>query len=145
MFFLYCKILRSCGTINAESCRKEGDALKKVMLLASENMCGILQTALDDKYRTLPCSNLAAGREFLQTKPDILILELSLPGADGLTFLNDFANLLPDAILILTVFINDELLYDLEQAGVSAILRIPFSLAHLEDQLTDLIKKNPSR
>lgn len=119
--------------------------MKQVMLLASENMCDILQTALDGKYRTLPCSDPATGRDLLQTNPDALILELSLPGADGMTFLNSFSDCMPDTVLVLTPFISDELLNDLEQAGVSAVLRIPFRLTYLEEKLIDCVKKNPSR
>ena len=116
-----------------------------VMLLASENMCGILRSMLDDKYRTLPCSNPAAGRVLLQTKPDALILELSLPGADGLTFLHEAADIMPGVIIALTPFVSDDLLSDLEQAGATAVLRIPFNMAYLEEQLTGGIKKSPSR
>lgn len=119
--------------------------VKKVMLLASENMCDILQTALDGKYRTLPCSDPAVGRGLFQAEPDALVLELPLLGADGMTFLNSFSDCMPDTILVLTPFISDELLNDLEQAGVSAVLRIPFRLAYLEKQLRYFIKKDPSR
>lgn len=119
--------------------------MKKVMLLASENMCGILQTALDGKYRTLPCSDPADCRALLQEAPDALILELSLPGADGMTFLNKFSDCLPGIVLVLTPFISDKLLSDLDQAGASVILRIPFRLTYLEEQLEELIKKSPSQ
>ena len=119
--------------------------MKKVMLLASENMCGILQTALDGKYRTLPCSDPADCRALLQEAPDALILELSLPGADGVTFLNDYSNCLPAIILVLTPFISDKLLSHLDQAGVSAVLRIPFRLSYLEAQLAEHLKKSPSQ
>lgn len=111
--------------------------MKKVILLASENMCDILQTALDGKYITLPCSDPAAGGALLQTAPDALILELSLPGADGLTFLNNFADYLPDVVLILTPFISDAIIHDLESDGISAILRIPFRLPYLEKLLSE--------
>ena len=126
-----------CDTIMEELCRKEGDAVKKVMLLASENMCGILQSALDGNYRTLPCSDPADGRTLLQSEPDALILELSLPGADGLAFLNEIAGVGLQTILVLTPFISDHLLHQLENSGVCAALRIPFRLSCLEQLLSE--------
>ena len=115
------------------------------MLLVPENLCDVLQAALENKYRTLPCPDPAAGKTVLDQAPDALILDLSLPGTDGLTFLRERKDSLPSVIIALTAFISETLLSDLEQIGVSAVLRIPFRFAHLEEQLTRLIKKSPSR
>lgn len=115
-------------------------------MLATKNMCDILHAALGNKYRTLPCSDPAAGRELLLTNPDVLILELSLPGANGLTFLKDSGDSLPDRVIALTPFISDSLLQELERSGVFTVICYPFRISYLEGHLSaQTEKKNPSR
>ena len=114
----------------AEGCRKEGDTVKKVILLASENMCDILQTALDGKYITLPCSDSSAAKEILLTEPDTLILSLFLPGMDSLTLLREKAAILPPKVIALTVYFDDAILLELEALGVSQVIRIPCNLRY---------------
>ena len=113
--------------------------MKKVMLLVSENMCDVLQTALKDKYRTLPCSDPTAGREVLDQAPDALILDLFLPGANSLIFLRENASALPPVIVVLTNFFSNFLLQELAMRGVSAVIRIPFPPDYLERQPTALL------
>lgn len=113
--------------------------MKKVMLLAPENMCDVLQTALKDKYELLPCSDPAAAREVLDQAPDALIMALLLPGTDGLTFLRKNSGALPPVIVVLTCFLCDWLLQELSMCGVSAVIRVPFPLDCLERQLTALL------
>lgn len=109
------------------------------MLLASENMCDVLQVALDNKYSTLPCSDPASVREALDQVPDALIMVLFLPGTDGLTFLRKNSGALPPVIVVLTCFLCDWLLQELARLGVSAVIRIPFPPDYLERQLTALL------
>lgn len=113
--------------------------MKKVMLLAPKNMCDILQAALDDKYITLPCSDPAAAREMLMMNPDALIISLSLPGVDGMTFLQQNVGLLPDTILTLTLYINSVLLHELEAFVVTNVLLIPFRLPYLDHLLSEYL------
>lgn len=102
--------------------------MKKVMLLAPENLCDILRDALENKYITLPCYDPSAAKEILQSKPDALILSLALPGTDGLTFLRENAAILPPRIIVLTVYFDDDVLFELEDLGVSQVIRIPCNL-----------------
>ena len=113
--------------------------MKKVMLLVSENMCDVLQTALKDKYELLPCSDPAAAREVLDQAPDALILYLFLPGANSLIFLRENASVLPPVVIALTNFFSNFLLQELAMRGVSAVIRIPFPPDYLERQLTALL------
>lgn len=120
--------------------------MQKVMLLASKDLCDTLQSALENTYITLPCYDSDAGKERLPQKPDILILNLFLPGKDGLAFLEDNADLLPSKIIALTPFVNSVVLDRLSRLGVSSVLRLPVALDRLCRQLDDLCaKKCPSR
>ena len=104
--------------------------MKKVMLLAPENLCDILRDALENKYITLPCSDPGAAKEILLEEPDTLILSLTLPGTTGLTFLRENAAMLPPRIIALTVYFDDEILFELEHLGVSQVARIPCKLKY---------------
>lgn len=127
-------------SLNAEERRKEGDAVKKVILLASKDMCGILQSALGNTYITLPCSDPAAASELLQSRPDVLVLELSLPGANGMTFLKAQAENLPPVIVALTPFISHAILENLTTVGVSSVFLIPCRLPSLAEALAEQLR-----
>ena len=104
--------------------------MKKVMLLAPENLCDILRDALENKYTTLPCSDSSTAKELLLTEPDILILSLALTGMNGLAFLRENVSLLPPRIIALTIYFDDAILYELESLGVSQVIRIPCNLRY---------------
>ena len=104
--------------------------MKKVMLLAPESLCDILRDALEDNYITLPCSDPSAARDVLTAKPDTLILSLFLPGTDGLTFLREYAAILPPKIIALTLYYDDKLLMELADLGVSQVARLPCILQY---------------
>ena len=104
--------------------------MKKVMLLAPERLCDILRDALEDNYITLPCSDPSAARDVLAAEPDTLILSLFLPGTDGLTFLREYAAILPPRIIALTLYYDDDLLTELAALGVSHVARLPCILKY---------------
>lgn len=114
--------------------------MKKVMLLASKEMCDTLQSALGNTYITLPCSDPAAGSELLKSRPDVLILALSLPGANGMTFLKAQADNLPPVILAMTPFVSHAILKDLAVLGVSSVFLIPCRMACLPKALEEHIR-----
>ena len=104
--------------------------MKKVMLLAPENLCDTLRDALENKYITLPCSDPSAAKELLLEEPDTLILSLALPGTTGLTFLRENAAVLPPRIIALTVYFDNDILLELDNLGVSQVIRIPCKLKY---------------
>ena len=104
--------------------------MKKVMLLAPERLCDILRDVLDDNYTTLPCSDPSAARDVLAAEPDTLVLSLFLPGTDGLTFLREYAAILPPRIIALTLYYDDDLLAELAALGVSQVARMPCILQY---------------
>lgn len=110
--------------------------MKQVMLLASEDMSEILRDALDDKYTILPCSDPDIGGALLGSWPDVLILDLFLPGTDGLAFLRTYAKDLPPVVMVLTRFISEALLQELTALGVSSVIRVPCTPCWLRDLLS---------
>lgn len=111
--------------------------MKKVMLLASEEVCDILRYSLDKKYITLPCSSPAACMELLSLDPVTLILDLSLSGYDSLAFLKECAGFLPRTIAI-TNFLSDDLSALLSELGVTFMIRKPFRPEYLQHILSSL-------
>ena len=109
--------------------------MKRIMLLAPENICDTLQDALSGKHIILPCSDPDTAKETLLSKPDILILSLSLSGMNSLDFLKEHAAIQPPVVIALTTFFDNEILDKLADFGVSSVIRIPFSLSYLENQL----------
>ena len=105
-------------------------------MLASEDICEILRDELDDKYIILPCSDPDIGVTLLGSAPDVLILDLFLPGTDGLAFLRTYAKDLPSVVMVLTRFISEALLQELTALGVSSVIRVPCTPSCLREQLS---------
>lgn len=116
--------------------------MKKIMLLVSDNMYTTLRSTLNTHYHILPCSDPA---DILLLQPDVVILDLFLLGRNGFTFLKNNVQYLP-SILVLTPYTSDTLLRELSDLGVGSVIRIPFNIRFLENQLQNLLtKKYPSR
>ena len=75
----------------------------------------------------------------------MLILSLPLAGMDGLEFLEEYASVLPERILVLTTFLNDSMLEAFSRLNVDTVMRMPISPGSLQKKLNDLCtKKRPS-
>ena len=109
--------------------------MKKVMLLAPEEICDRLRDVLENKYILLPCSDACIAKEILIAKPNILILSLNLPKNSGLTFLKENRNSLPPKVIVLTAFCSIDILSELADLGVSSVIRTPCKLSSLEREL----------
>ena len=84
-------------------------------LQARENLCGV---------RAFECCEdalavLATG----ERKPEVILLDVGLPGMDGLQGIREFKAVLPDAaILVLTVFEDDDKIFRAICSGASGYL-----------------------
>lgn len=69
-----------------------------------------------------------AVKYFSELKPDVVFLDLILPGRSGVEILEDLRAVDPAArVVIVTAVEQDEIDRRLSKTGVSAILRKPFS------------------
>ena len=69
----------------------------------------------------------AAGL-FSQTNPDVVFLDLILPGKSGIEVLGELRGINPEAcVVVITAVDQEELDLRLSDKGVNAILRKPFS------------------
>lgn len=80
-----------------------------------------------------------ALRFFKETKPDVVFLDLILPGRSGVEILEDLRAADPAVrVVILTAVEQNEIDRRLTDKGVSAILRKPFSYDDFKKLMKDL-------
>ena len=113
--------------------------MKKILLiLESDAICEALSNALIN-YEVCSCKAEEASEILAQFRPDALILDLFLPGADGFTLLEDHSTLLPPAILLLSVLDSDYIQKRAAQLGVDFIIRKPCSVDYIVRHLVDIL------
>ncbi len=80
-----------------------------------------------------------AVKYFREFKPDVVFLDLILPGRSGVEILEDLRAVDPAArVVVITAVEQDEIDRRLADKGVSAILRKPFSFEDFKTLMRDL-------
>lgn len=81
----------------------------------------------------------AAVKFFSELKPDVVFLDLILPGKSGVEILEDLRAVDPAArVVVVTAVEQDEIDRRLTDKGVAAILRKPFSFEDFKALMKDL-------
>jgi DNA-binding NarL/FixJ family response regulator len=96
----------------------------------------LMRFALEDDARVQVIGEaedaITCVRELPEAKPDVLILDLRMPGVTGLEAVPDIRAASPDTrIVIYSQYIDDKTAKELEQAGVEAWLRKDEDLSEL--------------
>lgn len=117
--------------------------MKVLIAMATESLADLLAASLS-QYDIHICRN---GPDALtQTEalhPDILLLELALPGMDGITVLKK-STFKPPIILALTNLVTSAVLQAAADAGVQDMILLPCTVRHIIEHLNVLIEKAPS-
>ena len=117
--------------------------LKLLIAVKSGNMADDLLAALS-KYEIHICATGADALAMLETlRPEILLLDLSLPVIDGLTLLRSI-HYRPKYILALTNVATPVVLQAAADAGVQDMIFLPCTVRHIIKHLNALIGKAPS-
>jgi len=117
--------------------------VKKVLIVDDEDDVRLfLQDFLEE--RRLDVSSAASGEEALEiaekNPPDIVLLDLMMPGMNGLECLEKLLKKNPSAKVIMLTALNDDVSVEKsKQLGARHYILKPFSLAYLETELVKLI------
>ena len=83
--------------------------------------------------------SVEAVRCFTELKPDVVFLDLILPGKSGVEILGELRRINPKAkIVIITAVEQEEIDRQLSDKGADAIMRKPFSFEDFKDLLKSL-------
>lgn len=112
-----------------------------LLVLESEDFRLALKEALRPKYHVIHCGDPRRGMALLEQRPDILVLDLSLPGMDGLTFLENTMELHPPVILAITAQITPYVVQAVSDLGGGFVLTKPCSVRAVMNRLEDMLRK----
>ena len=114
--------------------------MKTVLLvIESEPLAGQVAANLQRDHKVFHCHDANTAGQMMSRQPDAMVLQLELPGRDGLTFLEQLP-WKPPVILILAMHCSpytSQRLYDL---GVGHFVRTPCTLAAVTDRLRDMLR-----
>lgn len=114
--------------------------MKKVLLVLDsdilrEQICKDLQK----DHHILSCGDADAAIPLLEQKPDAMILELDLPGIDGLTFLEQIP-FHPPVILVIGKFFSPYTSQRLLELEVGYTMRTPIRVIAVTNRLRDMLQ-----
>ena len=109
----------------------------------SEALRETLREILQDSYQLWFCRDGRTALEMLHRyRPDVLVLDLMLPGFDGLSLLQTAADAgLHPAVLATTRMQNDYILDTAYRLGVSYIMLRPCKISAMVDRIQDLASR----
>lgn len=113
---------------------------KILIILESEDFRLALKESLQHSYDVILCNDVNDGSALLLQHPDALVLELLLPGMDGLTFIKCNYALRPPVILMLATFISEEVLQAMADYGVHHAFRKPCTVSAVVHKLDELME-----
>lgn len=120
--------------------------MRKLLIAdAGEEFCMALAERLSDSYIIRMCQEGNQALELLETfRPEVMVLDLTLPGTDGITLLERAAALgIRPTVLATTRFCNDYVQRSLEVLGVGYLMVKPCDLKAVEARLADLTRELP--
>lgn len=118
----------------------------KIMLTdVNEDARSMLQDALEKTGRFTVVGSTGDGNEVLQmvadAKPDVLVLDLILPGLDGLGILRRMDSEKRPKILAVSNFVTQEVVAEAGNLGASMFLSKPYNESAMVEHLISLAEK----
>lgn len=132
----------SNGTLKADNLPEKGEHMKSVLIVDStDDVHSELVSALRNAhYEVLFSPDGPSGIQTLQTHHiDALILDLSLRGMDGLSFLEAIRDDRPAAIITLSTYYPPYVELTLSDLGVGYRLLKPYTLHSMMHRIRDMI------
>lgn len=122
----------------------------KIMLAdIDEDVRSMLKSALEATGRFAVAAATGDGCEVLplveQEKPDILVLDLMMPGLDGLSILKQLDGDDSPLVMVTSSFVTQEAMAQAGELGASMFIPKPYSEGAMVDSLLRLAEKADSR
>ena len=120
--------------------------MRKLLIAdAGEEFCMALADMLSSSYTVRVCQDGKQALELLESFcPDVMVLDLTIPGTDGITLLERAAaKEIRPTVLATTRFCNDYVQRSLEVLGVGYLMVKPCDLKAVEARLSDLTRGLP--
>lgn len=111
--------------------------MKKILIVGQSDIL----PELPDHYTVTRCSRAEKAEALLSQGFDGMVLELFLPGSDGLALLEACADFLPPVVLALSRLITPYVLLAAAEAGVGYLLPIPCAQEEILRRLKDMLLK----
>lgn len=115
--------------------------MRRVLIVMQQDDCLLyaLRKTLERDYEVI-AADAAEGGKFLRQQPDALILDLFLDETDGLTFLRQNRESLPAAVIVMSVYVNSDILDALAELEVSRVIRMPCTVLEVVTQLDKALR-----
>lgn len=110
--------------------------MRKVLFVMEPNgLRDALLTEVQKDCEVMVCGTAAEGAALLQHGPDALVLDLFLPGTNGIVFLQRNRSKIPPTVIALTTFLSCTIAKTLSELGVSAVVMKPCTVDAVVNQL----------
>ena len=120
--------------------------MKKILVIDDESSTGeIIQDFLSDLgYQTLIATDAKRGMELVELEnPDLILLDILMPGISGLECLRRIKSMKPDAIVVVVSGLKEEeTAKEAIRGGAYDYLTKPFDLSYLQSDLLARIFPN---
>lgn len=110
----------------------------------SPGFCQALSDLLGSSFQLVSCQDGTAALELLDRfRPDVLVVDLTLPGLDGLSLLRSATALASrPACLATTRFLSHYIEASINELGVDYVMMKPCDMQALADRILDLTAQN---
>ncbi|MBE6959204.1 MAG: response regulator [Ruminococcaceae bacterium] len=100
--------------------------LRIVIAMASDDFGHMLEKQLNTEHSVIRCFDGNTALDLLEhLRPDVLLLDLSLPLLDGLSMLEQAQSCLPGVVIGLTEVASDSICARAEELGISRLYLLP--------------------
>lgn len=111
---------------------------KVLLILESDITEKLLREALPG-CEVVGCHADRAVDILAQLRPDALVLDLFLPGTDGLTILESCREVLPPVVLVISPMVTEYIQKKAVSLGVGYLIQKPCSISYIVSRLTDML------
>jgi len=116
--------------------------LKAVIAMSSDDLCSILRDHLDRIFSvTCCCDGLTALQLLQDLRPEVLVLDLSVPLLDGITMLEQAKEFRPPIILAIIDYDSKYVREVAQDIGIGYIIKLPGDIQALVTRLLDMVNR----